>query len=66
MRAAAREPDARKRADLYAALQRKVTAQGPFILMFQNITQVARRDTATGFNPGIIEDLIFYRTIRKA
>jgi peptide/nickel transport system substrate-binding protein len=34
--------------------------------MFQNNNQIARRTTATGFDPGITEDLNFYRTIRKS
>ena len=34
--------------------------------MFQNNNQVARRVTATGYNPGITEDLYFFRTIRKS
>ncbi len=66
MLAAASEPDGRKRAEAYVGLQKKVTEQGPFILMFQNTNQVARRDKATGFNPGITEDLIFYRPIRTS
>jgi len=65
MLAAAKELDTKKRAQQYEALQKKVTDEGPFILMFQNNNQVARRATATGFNPGITEDLNFYRTIKK-
>jgi peptide/nickel transport system substrate-binding protein len=66
MLAAAKELDAKKRAEQYAMLQKKVTDEGPFIFMFQNNNQIARRATATGFNPGITEDLNFYRTIRKS
>jgi hypothetical protein len=43
-----------------------VTDDGPYIFMFQNNLQVARRATATGYNPGITEDLNFFRTIRKS
>ena len=64
--AAAREPDDRRRAALYADLQRQVTVEGPFILMFQNIAQFARRATTTGFSPGITDDLTTYRSIRKS
>jgi peptide/nickel transport system substrate-binding protein len=66
MLAAAKELDAKKRAEQYAVLQKKVTDEGPYIFMFQNNNQIARRATATGFNPGITEDLNFYRTIRKS
>jgi peptide/nickel transport system substrate-binding protein len=66
MLVAAKELDTKKRAEQYAALQKKVTEEGPYIFMFQNNNQVARRATATGFNPGITEDLNFYRTIRKS
>ena len=66
MLAAAKELDTKKRQDMYVDLQKKVTDEGPFILMFQNTNQVARRVTVTGFNPGITEDLNFYRTIKKS
>ena len=66
MLAAAKELDTGKRAERYAALQKKVTDDGPYIFMFQNNLQVARRATATGYNPGITEDLNFFRTIRKS
>ena len=64
--AAARELDAKKREAMYVALQKQVTEEGPFVLMFQNTSQVARRAPVSGFNPGITEDLNFYRTIRKS
>ena len=66
MLAAAKELDTAKRAQQYEAMQKKVTDEGPYIFMFQNNSQVARRDAVTGFNPGITEDLNFYRTIRKS
>ncbi len=64
--AAARERDSRQRATLYADLQRQVTDEGPYILLFQNSNQVARRARVSGFTPGITEDLDFFRTIRKS
>jgi peptide/nickel transport system substrate-binding protein len=66
MLAAAKELDTAKRAERYAALQKMVTDEGPYIFMFQNNSQVARRVTATGYSPGITEDLHFFRTIRKS
>ncbi len=63
--AAARELDTKKREKLYEDLQKKVTDEGPFILMFQQNNQIAWRTNTTGFAPGITEDLNFYRTIKK-
>jgi peptide/nickel transport system substrate-binding protein len=66
MLAAARELDTAKRAEQYAMLQKKVTDEGPYIFMFQNNIQVARRAMTTGYNPGITGDQSFFRTIRKS
>jgi peptide/nickel transport system substrate-binding protein len=63
---AAKELDAKKRAEEYAVLQKKVTDEGPFIIMFQDTPNVARRANVTGFTAGITEDLNFYRNIKKA
>jgi peptide/nickel transport system substrate-binding protein len=43
-----------------------VTDEGPYIFMFQNNIQVARRATTTGYNPGISGDLSYFRNIRKS
>ena len=64
-KAAAQEVDTAKRKADYEALQKIVTDQGPFILMFQPANQVASRVSVHGYKPGIIEDLYFYRTITK-
>jgi peptide/nickel transport system substrate-binding protein len=63
---AAKELDAKKRTEQYAVLQKKITDEGPFIIMFQDTPQVARRANVTGFVAGITEDLNFYRMIKKA
>jgi peptide/nickel transport system substrate-binding protein len=63
--AAAKELDAKKREAMYGTLQKKVTDEGPFVFMFQDATLLASRSNVRGFNPGITEDLNFYRTIRK-
>jgi peptide/nickel transport system substrate-binding protein len=62
---AAREPDMRQREAMYARLQKTVTDEGPFILMFQNRFVIGMRSGIRGFSPGITEDLIFYRTVQK-
>jgi peptide/nickel transport system substrate-binding protein len=65
MLAAAKELDAKKRADMYADLQKTVTDDGPFIIMFQNTAQIASRVNVKGFKGGLTEDLNFYRTVTK-
>jgi peptide/nickel transport system substrate-binding protein len=64
-RAAAKEIDTEKRKALYADLQKKVTDEGPFVIMFQNANQVASRTEVKGFKTGLFEDFNFYRTITK-
>jgi peptide/nickel transport system substrate-binding protein len=63
--AAAKEIDTDKRKAEYADLQKIVTDQGPFVIMFQNANQVASRTDVKGFKAGIFEDMNFYRTITK-
>jgi peptide/nickel transport system substrate-binding protein len=63
--AAAKEVDTEKRKAMYADLQKKVTDEGPFVIMFQNANQVASRADVKGFKTGLFEDFNFYRTITK-
>jgi peptide/nickel transport system substrate-binding protein len=63
--AAAKEVDTEKRKAEYVELQKVVTAEGPFIIMFQNANQVASRASVKGFKTGLFEDFNFYRTITK-
>jgi peptide/nickel transport system substrate-binding protein len=62
---AAKELDTAKRVALYQDLQRKVTDEGPFILMFQTAQPVASRANVTGFKAGLTEDITFYRLTAK-
>jgi peptide/nickel transport system substrate-binding protein len=64
--AAARETDPKKREQMYAELQKKITDEGPYILMFQPLTPVAARANVQGYKPGIVEDTYFFRTITKS
>lgn len=50
--AAMLEPDATKRAEMYVDLQKKVLADGPFIVMFQETEVVALRKNVKGFIVG--------------
>ena len=63
--AASREPDTAKRIKAYEDLQKKVTDDGPFILMFQDKYQVATRANVKGFKLGIFADFNYYRTVTK-
>jgi peptide/nickel transport system substrate-binding protein len=64
--AAVKEVDPDKRKAMYGELQKIVTDEGPYILMFQPANQVASRANVKGYNPGIVEDLYFFRTITKS
>ncbi len=63
---AAKELDGKKREAMYVALTKKVTDEGPFVLMFQDVNQVARRVKVTGYAGGLTEDLNFYHLIKKS
>ena len=63
--AASREPDTAKRIKMYEDLQKKVTDDGPFILMFQDKYQVAMRSNVKNFKLGIFADFNYYRTVSK-
>jgi len=62
---AAKELDTAKRVSLYEDLQKKVTDDGPFILMFQTAQPIASRANVSGFKAGLTEDLSFYRLTEK-
>jgi peptide/nickel transport system substrate-binding protein len=63
---AAQEANPEKRKAMYEELQKQVTDDGPFIIMFQPTNQVASRVNVLGYKPGIIEDEYFFRTIAKS
>ena len=63
--AAVKEIDVAKRKAMYEELQKIVTDEGPYILMFQPANEVARRANVNGYKPGFVEDLYFFRTITK-
>jgi peptide/nickel transport system substrate-binding protein len=64
--AAVKEIDPAKRKAMYEELQKIVTDEGPYILMFQPANEVASRANVKGYKPGIVEDLYFFRTITKS
>jgi peptide/nickel transport system substrate-binding protein len=63
--AAVRERDADRRKDMYLELQKIVQADSPFVIMFQNTEQVARRANVEGFVSGPTFDTVFYRNVIK-
>jgi peptide/nickel transport system substrate-binding protein len=63
--AAVRERDPEKRKEKYLELQKIVQADSPFIIMFQNTEQVARRADVKGFVSGPTFDTVFYRNVTK-
>jgi len=66
MTAAARtELDLDKRRQMYLDIQREVQKRGPFVLMFQRVNQVARRDNVKGFVSGPLFDQTYYRNVTK-
>jgi peptide/nickel transport system substrate-binding protein len=63
--AAVRERDAEQREQMYLDLQKKVQEDSPFVIMFQNTEQVARRANVEGFVSGPTFDTVFYRNVTK-
>lgn len=63
--AARSETDLDARKTMYEELQLKHQANSPFVIMFQQNEQVARRTNVEGFVSGSNFDLVFYRNVTK-
>lgn len=63
--AAVLEPDPARRAALYRQLQRRVQADSPFVILFQEKTLVAARGGVKGFSTGLTSDQTLYRNVSK-
>jgi peptide/nickel transport system substrate-binding protein len=59
------ELDLGKRKQQYLELQAMLQKKGPFVIMFQQNEQVARRKNLHGFVSGSNFDLVFYRNVTK-
>jgi peptide/nickel transport system substrate-binding protein len=59
------ETDVAAREQQYLELQRMLQQIGPFVIMFQQNEQVARRTNVEGFVSGSNFDLVFYRNVTK-
>ena len=63
--AAVRERDEPKREQMYKDLQLKVMDEGPFIIMFQDTTQLATRANVKNFVMGSSSDVVYYNLTTK-
>ena len=59
------ELDPERRAQLYRDLQRRLQREGPYVIMFQQTEQMARRRGTAGLVTGPAFDQIWYRTVTK-
>ncbi len=59
------ETDLKKRKQQYLELQEMLQTKGPYVIMFQQNEQVARRKNLRGFVSGSNFDLVFYRNVIK-
>ena len=59
------ELDLERRAQLYLDLQRRLQTEGPYVIMFRQTDQIARRGNVTGFVSGPNFDHVWYRTVTK-
>lgn len=63
--AARNELDPVRREQLYLDLQKRLQTEGPFVIMFQQSEQVARRTNVEGFVSGSNFDQVYYRNVTK-
>ena len=63
--AAARENDAKKREQMYLALEKKLETDSPILTLFQKIEQTVTTSNLKGFVSGSSSDTVFYRLVTK-
>ena len=63
--AARNELDLAKRERIYLDLQKRLQTEGPYVILFQQNEQVARRANVKGFVSGSNFDLVYYRNVTK-
>jgi len=61
-----RERDAEKRKQMYLDLQKMLQEDSPFVIMFQNTEQAARRTNVNGYVSGPTFDTVYYRLVTKS
>ena len=57
--------DPARRERLYLDLQKRLQTEGPYVILFQQSEQVARRANVRGFVSGSNFDLVYYRNVTK-
>ena len=57
--------DLAKRERIYLDLQKRLQTEGPYVILFQQNEQVARRANVEGFVSGSNFDLVYYRNVTK-
>jgi peptide/nickel transport system substrate-binding protein len=63
--AALAESSPANRAQLYQTMQKEMLAKSPFVIMFQQVSQVAMRPGVSGLEVGPINDLVSYLHVKK-
>ena len=63
--AALAEQDTDKRNQMYLELQKAMQEDAPFVIMFQQIKQVAMADKVRGYVNGASSDFVYYRLVEK-
>ena len=63
--AARDERDPERRAQLYVDLQKRLQVEGPYVILFQQNEQIARRTNVRGLVSGSNFDLVYYRNVTK-
>ncbi|CAB3772955.1 hypothetical protein [Paraburkholderia humisilvae] len=59
------ESSTAQRAQLYQTMQKQMLAHSPFVIMFQQVSQVAMRPGVSGIEVGPINDLVSYLHLKK-
>ncbi|SNB68328.1 peptide/nickel transport system substrate-binding protein [Arboricoccus pini] len=62
---ALKETDETARMAMYAELQKSLLDDGPFLIAFQNVDQVAMRKEVGGFVDGALSDHVLYKNLTK-
>jgi peptide/nickel transport system substrate-binding protein len=62
---AVREPDSRRRLDLYRQIQTQVQRDSPYVIALQERSQVVMRSNIRGYRQGLNADMVYYDQVTK-
>jgi peptide/nickel transport system substrate-binding protein len=62
---AVREPDSRRRLDLYQEIQARVQRDSPLIIALQERSQLVLRSNVRGYRQGLNADMVYYDQVTK-